>query len=293
MKKAAGAEQSFEMMREEKLSERTSFGIGGAVDYFLVPQSAAGAKSAISFCRERGLSFFVLGGGTNVLAADDPLTSAVIYTGNLHGCEIEGELVLCGAGEPLGRIVRRAAETGLSGMEPLVGIPGTVGGACWMNAGGKAGSIGDIVEEIETVTFAGRLERLPRERLRFGYRRGPFRRRIITSVVLRLKPNDPDRIFATMREILAAKRITQPLGARSAGCVFKNPAAASAGELIDKAGLKGLRCGDAEISRRHANFIVNLGGASAGDVTNLMDRMARRVFQASRCRLKSEIVFLK
>ena len=293
MRKAAGAEQSFEMIRKEKLSVRTSFGIGGAVDYFLVPRNAAGVKRALSFCRERGLSFFILGGGTNVLAADEPETSAVVYTGSLQGHEIEGELVKCGAGESLYRIVRRAAEAGLSGMEPLVGIPGTVGGACWMNAGGKAGSIGDVIEEIETVTFAGRLERVPRERLRFKYRRGPFRRRIITSVVLRLRREKPEKVFAVMRELLAAKRITQPLGAKSAGCVFRNPDAASAGELIDKAGLKGMRYGDAEISNRHANFIVNLGCASADDVRGLMDRVARSVFKSSRCRLKSEIVFLK
>ncbi|TET33665.1 MAG: UDP-N-acetylenolpyruvoylglucosamine reductase, partial [Planctomycetota bacterium] len=140
---------------------------------------------------------------------------------------------------------------------------------------------------------AGRMERVPRSRMKFGYRKGPFRRRIITAVVLRLRRDEPEKIKARMRRILEEKLATQPYSERSAGCVFKNPEGESAGALIDRAGLKGECLGGAEVSRRHANFIVNTGRARAGDVVQLIKRIQRRVYRTAGRRLRREIVFLK
>jgi UDP-N-acetylmuramate dehydrogenase len=184
--------------------------------------------------------------------------------------------------------VALCAERGLAGAERLVGIPGTVGGAVAGNAGGAHGSIGDLLAAV-TVLEAGGLRRVGCAPGDFGYRRSPFRGAVVVAAELRLQRDEPRAIRQRLRAIHAAKRSSQPLAERSAGCIFKNPPAQSSGRLIDAAGCKGLAVGKARVSERHANFIVNGGGASAGQVLELAARVRERVAEASGQRLELEV----
>ncbi len=229
--------------------------------------------------RDEGLPLKVLGRGANVLVSDDGFDGVVVRLddpafGRIHRC---GSRLEVGGGVDLTRLTRYCVGRGLSGLEGMAGIPATVGGAIRMNAGGRFGEFGDVVRQVTVLTRDGKREVWGTEQCGFGYRRSSIGDRTVLSADLELREDDPLQVRRRFEDYFAVKRNTQPLGDRSAGCIFKNPGGRSAGALIDQAGLKGLRSGEASVSQRHANFIVADRGATASDVLRLIDLIRERV----------------
>ena len=254
-----------------QLKTLTTLGVGGPAELWQV-EGVSDLREATS------APYRVLGGGSNLLVADDGVPERVVKLGPAYNSLAEfsaQEDPWVGAATPLQGIVKRAAAAGLSGLEGLLGVPGVIGGAVAMNAGTRYGELADTLEEVE-VFLDGRLERLPADALGLGYRRSELPDgAIVTRVRLKLTRADPARIAALMAKVDAA-RAGQPR-VRSAGCAFKNPAGDSAGRIIDLSGLKGLTLGRAMVSLEHGNFIVNLGGATARDVLGLIELIRERV----------------
>jgi len=276
------------------LSDRTSFCIGGRASTLYRPARAGDAVKILDSMFSRGVRPRILGGGTNLLVDDEGVRGPVISTEGLRGIRrLSGDRIHAEAGCPLGTLVSRAASFGLSGIEGLAGIPGTVGGAAVMNAGGRGASMGDRIEYIEAARPGQGLALIPSDRIRFGYRRSGLQGCLVLGVCLRLRRDRPDAIRARVREAIARKRKTQPLGMRSAGCFFRNVGSIPAGLLIDRAGLKGFRIGSAMISPVHANFIVNVGTASSRDVLRLAGFVRDTVYEIYGIRLRTEVKYWK
>ena len=277
--------------RGEPLSKHTSFAIGGPAEYFARPRSVAELRMLLDWAGGRRLEWRVLGLGTNVLVADEGVSGLVVLLESeaFRGERVEAGCIELGASWRLSRLVAVAGRAGLSGAEALIGIPGTVGGAVMVNAGGRHGCVGDICRYVRVMDPDGSEKRLGRDELRFDYRRSNLGASTVLEVGFGLVPSDRRSVEAEQRRIYERKLLAQPLWEKSAGCIFKNPAGRSAGELIDGLGLKGLSCGDARVSPRHANFIVSDGRASAGDVLALVEEVRRRVREASGVELDLEI----
>ena len=273
----------------ERLSEHTSFRIGGPAEFFFRPIGRPELIRVMSRCRHAGLPVRVLGAGTNLLVRDAGVCGAVIATGGVRYVSAGPATVAADCGVRLARLIAVAGTCGLSGLEPLAGIPGSVGGAIVMNAGTAAGCIADAVAEITVLTPEGELAVLRPEEAGFGYRSSQVGGALVLSARLKLAPSDPERVRKAVRENWLAKRAAQPMNEASAGCVFKNPPGGSAGKIIDGLGLKGAMAGGAVVSQKHANFIVNAGPATAADVLALIERIRTAVFNALKIRLELEI----
>lgn len=264
--------------RAVTLAQRTSLGVGGRPELFFEPTTLAEVAAVVSALRARGIPLRVLGGGYNLLVGDAPLQGAVLATRRLRGLVVHPDRVEVGAGHPFPDLVRRSLELSIPALAGCPGIPGNVGGIVAMNAGGRFGTVADALLAVEGVDAEGEPFRREVRARDFGYRSSPFRGAVITAATFRRDP-DLDRAAERARQEQAWtwKRATQPLSARSAGCIFKNPDGPAgprpAGRLIDEAGLKGLTVGQAQVSPVHANFIVNLGAATAADVLELIDRV--------------------
>ncbi len=286
------------MRRLEPLSAHTTLRIGGPAEQFFEPQRPEDLAALLSRLIAEQLPFRLLGGGANTLAPDGGVRGAVVHTGSLRRVFREGESQLrAWAGATLPQLVRTAADSGLSGLERLIGVPGQLGGGLAMNAGSASWGIWDLVEEVTVwdPEFEGGGEQSAIRVLRPAdvlpsYRDGRLGARIVLEACLRLQPTDPRAIRAVQEDFLQRKNASQPVTLSSAGCAFKNPAGDSAGRLVDAAGLKGLRVGGAEISPRHANFIVNCGGATAADVRTLIERAEATVAERFGVRLERELV---
>jgi UDP-N-acetylmuramate dehydrogenase len=253
------------------LRDLTTLRVGGPAELFTVEGRADLAEAT-------SVPYRILGGGSNLLVADDGVAERVIRLGRafatLDAMDGRSDLWL-GAATPVPGLVRRAQRLGLSGLEGLLGVPAVLGGAVAMNAGTRYGQLSDTLQEVE-VFVGGALERLPADAIGLGYRRSSLPHgAIVTRVRLALAPSSPERVQAAL-DVVDAARKGQPK-TRSAGCAFKNPEGDSAGRLIDVAGLKGLRVGDAMIAHEHANFVVNLGAASAAEVVELLRLVQTRV----------------
>jgi len=279
----------------EPLSRHTSFRIGGPADAWIEVETAAEIQLLQRTARAAGVPLSVLGIGTNVLVSDRGVRGIVLKLGRALGefrWQTEGETarVRAGAAAPFKKLVVDAAARSLTGLEFAEGIPGSIGGGLLMNAGAFGGEMSDVVEAVGVVhPDEGEIE-LPRRELRFGYRRFDLpRERIVTWVDFVLRAGDPAAVRARMEEAKRKRDAHQPLGLPNAGSIFKNPPGTHAGRLIDSAGLKGRRVGGAMISERHANFIVNLGNATASDVKALMDEVSEVVWQSNQIRLVPEI----
>jgi len=246
--------------------------------------------AARRYAQREGLPVYILGGGTNVLIRDQGLQGVVIRPtgGEFSKLTFEGDQAVCGAAVSLGVVVRSARDRGLGGIECLVGIPGTVGGAVRMNAGTREGCIGDRAIEITVLDEDDRPSAIGPEEARFGYRTSALEGRTVLSARLALTPRDTAEIIADMERLLAARRASQPAG-RSAGSVFCNPPIASAGALIEQCGLKDARHGGARISARHANWIIAGDDARAGDVLALIERCRKSVLDCTGVLLETEI----
>ncbi|MFA4843342.1 MAG: UDP-N-acetylmuramate dehydrogenase [Candidatus Margulisiibacteriota bacterium] len=268
------------LIRNEPLKKHTSFRVGGPADYFCVPENAEQLRAALHFARERRLPVAVMGAGTNLLALDRGFRGLVVKLGGgLVGMKAKGRYLYVGSGVPLPKLVHYAVGKGLAGLEFLAGIPGSVGGAVAMNAGAWQKSIGAVISRVKVLDARGQEKVLSKKALHFSYRRSVLQRRklIVTEVVLRLRRGKRPVMKKKVQEYLKLRAHRQPLGSPNAGSVFKNPPRKFAGQLIEAAGCKGWRVGDAQVSNKHANFIVNLGEAKAADIIKLMTKVQKAV----------------
>ncbi len=274
------------------LGLNTWFRVGGRARYLFQPHDADQLASFLCRAADEDVGVKVLGRGANVLVSDDGFDGVVVRLDSdaFRRSRRSGDRIEVGAGVDLMLLVRRCSREGLSGVEGLAGIPATIGGAIRMNAGGPAGEMGDVVEDVTVLTPERKIELRSREQIGFRYRHTNLDGGdIILSAALKLSEDDPRRVQSAFREHLERKQRTQPLAEHSAGCIFKNPTLKPAGALIDQAGLKGTRYGAAEVSTMHANFIVARSGATASDVLHLIDFVRDRVLNAFDTELQTEI----
>lgn len=278
----------------EPLSEHTTFGIGGPADVFVVPETASELVVCVSACKDAGVDFFVLGKGSDLLVADEGYRGVIVSLDGLTGIEREGNDLICGAGAALKDVAERACEEGLSGFEFACGIPGSIGGACFMNAGAYDGCMADVLESVEALTEDGDVVYLGVDDLELGYRTSRIRteRMVVLSARLRLTPADKAAIRAKMDDLTARREEKQPLEYGSAGSTFKRPEGYFAGKLIMDAGLKGYQVGGAAVSTKHAGFVVNLGGATAADVRAVIAHVQDEVARQFGVQLEPEVRFL-
>jgi UDP-N-acetylmuramate dehydrogenase len=264
---------------QELLSLHTTFGVGGPCDFMVWVSTAEALREVVSLARTQGLPVFVLGRGSNLLVRDGGIEGVVLrLVDQLASIEVSGHQITAGAGASLGEVVSRATSAGIGGLEFLAGIPGTVGGAAVANAGARDVWFGHRLAELGIMATDLTETRRKRDEVPFGYRTsGIATDWIVTFAVLAGVPATVDEARREVEAYLERRRSTQPLGERSAGCIFRNPPGESAGRLIEAAGLKGLSVGGAEVSTVHANFIVNAGGATAREILDLVEIVRERV----------------
>ncbi len=265
--------------RDEPLAPHTWLKTGGRAQYLITPRTPDELVEVIRTCHQTQVPARVLGGGSNLLVGDEGVRGVVLRLSDPDFAKVtvEGTTLTAGAGAPLSHVIAQSVKAGLAGLDTLVGIPGTIGGALHGNAGGKSGDIGQHVRSVRVVTIAGESFVRGEDELEFAYRSSSLNELIILDARFELHPEDPDEITRRMRKLWIMKKATQPLTFQSAGCIFKNPRGMSAGWLIDQAGLKGTKIGEAEFSDRHANFIVTHPGATSKDVLQLIDLARSRV----------------
>jgi len=280
------------ILRKEPLKKHTSFRIGGPAEYFCVPKNVDELRECLLFAGKNHLPVAIIGTGTNLLALDKGFSGLVIkLAGGLNRIKVRGRIVHAGAGAALPKLLASLSRRGLAGLEFLAGIPGTVGGAAVMNAGAWSKEIGPYIERIKVLDKDGNVKVLENKDLDFSYRGSALQAShfIAAEVVLKLRKGKPGPIRKKITGFLEKRKINQPLGIPNAGSVFKNPKGKFAGKLLEEAGFKGMRSGDAQVSTRHANFIVNLGEAKARDVIKLMTRMQNTVWRKFKVKLEPEL----
>lgn len=276
----------------QPLSRWTTFGIGGPARYFVEVCDVDAMQQALSFCTTHSLPFFILGKGSNLLV-DDRGFSGVVIANRIEFIEkLADNVFYVGAGYSFSLLGSQTARQGLSGLEFASGIPGSVGGAVYMNAGANGRETCDSLLSVDFVDAAGALHRIPREELIYRYRYSSFQelQGAIVSATFGLQPLDSAR--KRQLDIIQYRKTTQPYKDKSAGCIFRNPPVGHAGALIEQSGLKGVQIGGAQVSAVHANFIVNVGEASAADVLALIERVKGDVRAAMGVALESEVRYL-
>jgi UDP-N-acetylmuramate dehydrogenase len=261
------------------LREYTWYGMGGKADYLVVPQDVEQLKTVVTRCNENNLPFYVLGFGSNLLIKDKGVKGAVIKLGGVEFAEtrFEDEWVTAGAGASLSNLVLDCVRKGLSGLEPMTGIPGSIGGAVKINSGGSFGDIGAAVQSVMLMDKDVNIFEKTKPELIFDYRHSNISASFILGAKMKLATGEPEQIMRTTKEIWIRKKNSQPLSSRNSGCIFRNPPGMSAGALIDRAGLKGLAVGGAMVSEKHANFIIANDGCSSNDVIRLIEIARQRV----------------
>jgi UDP-N-acetylmuramate dehydrogenase len=276
---------------DEPLGPYTWMKIGGPAQFLVRPRNPDELLEVVSYCHEEQIPVRVLGGGSNVLVRDEGISGAVVQLvdESFSRISIDGASVQAGAGALLAQLISHSVKAELAGLETLSGIPGTVGGALRGNAGGRSGDIGQFVDSVTAMNAKGEISTRRGNDLWFGYRESNIDELIILEGTFSLQPGDPQEITRRMRKLWIMKKATQPLSFQSAGCIFKNPRGLSAGSLIEQAGLKGIRVGQAEISDRHANFIVTHPNAKSDDVLRLIDLARSKVSEQFGVDLELEI----
>lgn len=277
----------------EPMADHTSFRIGGGAEVMAFPKSAGELSALLRLCDAIGEKPAILGAGTNVLAPDEGLKGIVICLKDcLDGMEhVDDNRIRIMAGVTMTRAAIFAANLGLGGLEFAHGIPGSVGGGVYMNAGAYGGEIKDVCESVDIMDFDGNIHTLSAEEMEFSYRHSILEERdgIVLAAVFRLEKKPVEEIKAKMKELMGKRSASQPLDLPSAGSAFKRPVGGYAAALIDQAGLKGYSVGGAAISTKHAGFAVNLGGATAQDVKNLLQQVSDIVYEKSGIRLEPEV----
>jgi UDP-N-acetylmuramate dehydrogenase len=274
------------------LADLTWYRLGGAARWLLAPRNTDELADVLRRCRAAGVAWRVLGRGANVLVSDAGFDGAVITLTAPDFTQVAWDppRVTAGAGAEFPKLCKEAATRGLGGLEGLAGIPGSVGGIIRMNAGGKYGCIADVAESVQVMAADGTVRTLPATEVGFRYRDTSLHDGIVLGATLHLRPGDPETLLAEFRRVWHEKHTDQPpVSVRCAGCIFKNPPGGAAGRLLDRAGLKGVRRGAAEISTRHANFILAHPGARAQDVLDLILHAKERVRQEFGVELELEV----
>ena len=278
---------------EYPLAKSTWYGLGGPADYFIRPKTIEQLQEVVRRCNENHIPIYLMGLGSNLVIGDDGLRAAVIKLEHDQFAQMEFDSnapeLTAWAGAELSRIVLTCVEKGLAGLEALTGIPGSVGGAVKMNAGGNFGDFGAVVESVTLMDSQANIFETSKPELVFDYRRTNITAQFILSARLKLSSGDPEQIMRTVKEIWIYKKNSQPLNTKNAGCIFKNPRGVSAGALIDRAGLKGLQIGAAAVSDKHANFIIAKKGCKSRDVIRLIDAIRQRVKEQFNTELELEI----
>jgi UDP-N-acetylmuramate dehydrogenase len=273
------------------LAPLTWYGLGGAADYFITPQTVDELKKVVQRCRENNIPMHVLGFGSNLLVSDEGVRGAVIKLSGdeLTASKFDGECLTVWGGADLSKLVLACVKKGLSGLEGVAGIPGSVGGAVRMNAGGNFGDIGASVDSVVLMDSEGEVFERQKPDLEFQYRWTNITAKFILAAKIKLAPAEPDQILRTIKEIWIYKKNSQPLNTKNAGCVFKNPRGLSAGALIDRAGLKGKQIGGAQVSEKHANFFVAHQGCTSADILKLINLVRQTVNEQFDIKLELEL----
>ena len=290
------------VQRNRPLAPLTRYRLGGPAEWFVRPRSLAQLAELITRCRQENVPCRILGGGANLLVDDEGVDGVVVRLDEPFFTNVEGDvqsdtvtrkpgavLVRAGAGADMAKLASDSVQQGLSGLECMAGIPGSVGGCIRMNAGGRWGEIAQVVREVSVIEPGGGLKALTPEQVGFSYRHTALRDAIVCGATFELMPADPDEVRRCYCEIWDAKLAAQPMAAHSAGCVFKNPPGDSAGRLIDAAGLKNRSIGTATVSPAHANFIVAGKGGCARDVLDLIGLVRETVAERFAVNLELEI----
>jgi UDP-N-acetylmuramate dehydrogenase len=280
-----------ELREHEPLARHVSMGVGGPARWFAVIDHLEALQAALALLREGGIEWMILGGGSNTLFTDRGHEGLILSLGRGFKTVTAGPAphqVTAGAGAPLSAVMNFAKRAGLAGLEFSAGIPGTLGGALAGNAGTAAGDVCSLADSVTVLDGEGRLLTRERGAFQFGYRTSDLRRDVIVQATLALCPDSAEAIQARIAATLA-KRGEQPIGVRCSGCTFKNPEGDYAGRMIDSVGLKGFCIGGASVSDKHANFILNDGTATAGDICNLIETIRQRIFERYKIHLELEI----
>ena len=257
---------------DEKLSSYVNFKVGGPADILLIPETKSQVIESVKICRENNIPVYVIGNGSNLLVKDGGIRGVVILLTSLTGMEVVGEKIEVEAGVMLKAVSDKAMEHSLTGFEFACGIPGTIGGAVFMNAGAYDGCMSDVVESIEVISEEGEIKTLSKEELDFGYRSSAVMKKgyIVLSAILSLKHGEVKTIKEMIADLTEKRESKQPLEYPSAGSTFKRPEGNFAAKLIDDCGLRGLTLRGAQVSDKHCGFVVNSGGADAKDILDLM-----------------------
>lgn len=281
---------------EESMQQHTTFRIGGKADFFLTPDNIEQITALVQLFRNEAVPFFILGNGSNILVGDRGIRGAVIQLGNAFSdCEITGTTMVAKSGIKLSRLANLALEHGLTGLEFAAGIPGTLGGAIYMNAGAYGGEMKQVIEEVTFLDPDGTLKTVSVEDCEFGYRTSIFSKTagcVILECKIKLSQGDPVMIREIMNDFAQRRTSKQPLHLPSAGSTFKRPEGHFAGKLIQDADLMGFRVGGASVSTKHAGFVVNDQGATAAEVRELMRQVQERVEDKFGVKLEPEVKFI-
>lgn len=283
------------LLLAEPMTKHTSFHIGGPAELMAQPQSEAELQSLLLKAAEAAVPVTLVGNGSNLLVRDKGIRGLVIKLGSmLRDIKVSGNELTFGSGVSLAQASKKAAELGLSGMEFAVGIPGSIGGAVYMNAGAYDGEMAKVVKSVRVMDAAGEVSELSAGELDFGYRHSALQGsgKIVTSVTVELSAGDKQAIAEKMADFSNRRITKQPLELPSAGSMFKRPPGYFAGTLIDQTGLKGYTVGGAQVSTKHAGFVVNIGGATAADVLQLISDVQAKVFAAHGVHLEPEVLVL-
>lgn len=285
-----------EARRNEPMSKHTSFKIGGNADVYIKVNNLSKLSTILKECQASDVDYMLLGNGSNLLVSDDGIRGVVIrLDGDFRKITLlDDTTIFCGAGATLAYLCKFALNCGLSGLEFAWGIPGTVGGAVFMNAGAYDGEMKDVVHSVSHISPSGEIGRTEKDDLNFGYRTSIYRSNnmIITGVTLKLKKGNPDEIREKMDDYMLRRSTKQPLEYPSAGSVFKRPEGNFAGALIEQCDLKGKTCGGAQVSEKHAGFIINKSNATAKDVRDLIGEIQKTVSDKTGYNLECELIIL-
>lgn len=277
---------------DEPMSRHTTFRVGGPADFFVTPKAKEEVRDVIRICKEAGMPYYIIGNGSNLLVSDAGYRGVIVQIyKEMNEVKAEGDLVKAQAGALLSGIAAKALGAELSGFEFASGIPGTIGGACVMNAGAYGGEMKDVLESVTVLTGEGKIIELDRNELELGYRTSVIAKKgyIVLGAVLKLERGDGEKIKTYMDE-LKEKRVTkQPLEYPSAGSTFKRPEGYFAGKLIEDAGLRGFQVGGAQVSEKHCGFVINRDHATAADIMELMRQVQIRVKENSGVDLEPEV----
>lgn len=287
-------QEKIEIKQKENMKNHTSFKIGGAADYFVNVKCLEDLEKVIKKAKELNLPFFILGKGSNLLVSDKGIEGVVICLTQFNDITVCGDVIKACAGASLAQVCVKAYENSLTGLEFAYGIPGTVGGGLYMNAGAYGGEMSQVVVSAEYIDADGNIGEFSIDEMKLGYRTSIFKQngKIITSVKIKLEKGEKADIKAQMDDFMLRRKTKQPLEYPSAGSTFKRPEGYFAGALIEENNLKGFSVGGAMVSEKHAGFVINYDNATSNDVKQLMAEIQKRVFEKKCVKLEPEVIFV-